>query len=312
MILRSGSSSAVSTPESNPQIGDPDVMAKQNESLILNISPSPFSRNDPASWFRQLEALFEINKVTDDNLKYIYVQARIEPAILSVVSDFFCAPPETEKYPALKKRIVAEFSDSPRRNVQKLLQDLTLGDRRPTQLLREMRTLADGNVTDDFLRPLFLARLPEQVQFVLAASEESLDKLAEMADRMLDFNVHRTEVSNVNAINTRKSSLPTDTVQQYLTILTEQVTKLTSTVSDLVIRVEKGCENCSQSTSGFNRSRSRSRGPTDRDRSSSRNRSQIPEGVSLCYYHYTFGKNARKCKRLENGSACSMQLPSEN
>jgi len=72
----------------------------------LNLATVPFTRNDASSWFQQLEAIFLINNVEDDNIKYAYVQARVDPVILSDVKDFFQDPPNADKYEALKKRII--------------------------------------------------------------------------------------------------------------------------------------------------------------------------------------------------------------
>jgi hypothetical protein len=42
------------------------------------------------------------------------------------------------------------------------------GDRRPTQFLRHLRTLADPSVPADFLRTLWTNRLPPIIQAIIA------------------------------------------------------------------------------------------------------------------------------------------------
>ena len=68
-----------------------------------------------------------------------------------------------------------------------------LGDRKPMQLLRQMRQLLGDKLgsSDDansFLCKLFMQRLPANVRVVLASTDLSmdLDKLADMADKVLE------------------------------------------------------------------------------------------------------------------------------
>lgn len=65
--------------------------------------------------------------------------------------------------------------------------DMTLGDKKPSQLLREMRELAVGNAKDDIIHSLWLQRLPDNIKPMLAMSENlDLNTLAEMADRIIE------------------------------------------------------------------------------------------------------------------------------
>ena len=89
---------------------------------------------------------------------------------------------------------------SNQRKLQRLLNDVELGDRKPSKLLRHMCHLWCGGDTDEtLLRELFMQRLPRNVCMVLAPSgtDVSLDNLAEMADRIMD--VPTTTVAGVHA-----------------------------------------------------------------------------------------------------------------
>lgn len=74
------------------------------------------------------------------------------------LADFRVHPPaRNEMYENLKARIVNEFAYSTQTKLTKLLRDLSLGDRKPSQLLAEMRTRAAAiPVTDELLKQLLL------------------------------------------------------------------------------------------------------------------------------------------------------------
>ncbi|GBN99473.1 hypothetical protein AVEN_76439-1 [Araneus ventricosus] len=72
--------------------------------------------------------------------------------ILSQVSDIITSPPNNDMYKTLKERLINIFSDSEERRLKKLLQDVELGDKRPSMLLRQMQDLAGNRVGDELLR----------------------------------------------------------------------------------------------------------------------------------------------------------------
>ncbi|CAG9577517.1 unnamed protein product [Danaus chrysippus] len=75
-------------------------------------------------------------------------------------------PPAVDKYQAVKTRLLAAYEKSDVKNFQKLISGLELGDQKPSQLLRKMRELSSGMVTDEGLRIEWLNQLPTQFGFV--------------------------------------------------------------------------------------------------------------------------------------------------
>ena len=136
--LRAAQASASGDPENcvieNSEIEHCDIQKRSDlfTKMPFEMIPAPFNRKDVIGWFRQLEAIFAVSNIVDDSVKYSYAQAKIDPSVLTEINDFFSNPPIENKYEELKKRVLAEFSDSPVKNAQKLIQGLTLEDRRPT------------------------------------------------------------------------------------------------------------------------------------------------------------------------------------
>ncbi|KAG0419489.1 hypothetical protein HPB47_004068 [Ixodes persulcatus] len=130
-------------------------------------------------------------------------------------------------YDQLKAAILLRKSESTTSRLQRLLTTEELGDQRPSQLLHRMRQLLGeqaSDVNNSILRELLLQRLPQGIRMVLApANDTSLDRLAEMADRVAEYAVPMV------AEFTEPQSSTTATQE-----LQAKVDQLTATVADYV------------------------------------------------------------------------------
>uniref|UniRef100_A0A1I8PZX3 Uncharacterized protein n=1 Tax=Stomoxys calcitrans TaxID=35570 RepID=A0A1I8PZX3_STOCA len=57
---------------------------------------------------------------------------------------------------------------SEEKRLKRLLRETELGDKKPSTILREMICLASGEVSDEFLKSLWMQRLPKQTQAILS------------------------------------------------------------------------------------------------------------------------------------------------
>lgn len=228
----------------------------------------PFWSDRVAVWFAQAEAQFLLAGVTTDETKYSHILSRIDHQIAGEIEDIVAKPPETDKYKTLKEILIKRFSSSEEQRLRKLLSDEELGDRKPSQFLRHLKSLAGAKLSDDsILRQLWLRRLPHHVQGILAAqSDLDLDRIADIADKIVEA---QPAAANVCVATTTPSL---STMMDRIEELSRQVAALSSAHSD----------------------RSRVR---DRSTSSSRqlSRSATPRGSKRCWYHTRFGAKASKC-----------------
>ena len=171
----------------------------------------PFWSRNVSLWFHQVECQFAIGNITNEVTKYHYVMGSLDSEIASLVSDFISKPMSTTPYSDLKKRLATEFEESEGRKARKLLNELDLGDKKPTALLREMRSLAGNQVTDDFLMNIFIQRLPTSARTVLAATQEvNLDTLAVLADKIMELSPSTNYVcSQENKLSDLKTQIKT-------------------------------------------------------------------------------------------------------
>ncbi|XP_029715439.2 uncharacterized protein LOC115269770 [Aedes albopictus] len=236
------------------------------------IKIGPFWKRDPTLWFAQLEAQFTLNQVTREDTRYFHVLAAIDSEILACCSDIIRDPPANGKYSALKDRIISEYSTSEQNRMQQLLRGCELGDRKPSQLLREMRDLARDVITDEkIIKSLWMQQLPETTQAVLKVSEATLQlaQLAEQADKLADIT------------RTRSISSAGTTWEDNKDIGFEELRKQISVLSDEIaaFRQERGRPRSRSFSRFLGGTRSGSRG-----------------NHPYCFYHRKFGANARSCR----------------
>lgn len=254
---------------------DPPTANQQNDRnhsiSRIQVRVPPFWKQNPQLWFRQLEAQFANSNINQDLTKFNTIVGTVESDILSSVSDIVLNPPAIDMYETIKARLIKEFANSDNKKIRSLLNDLPLGDMKPSSLLRKMKELACGKVGDDLLKTLWMQRLPTTIHTVLATSTEPLDQLALHADEMFDISDH----SAVQAI-----SSPADI----------QFNDLVNVVHSLDGKIES--------------LKTYFREPRNRNGRSSRSRSLTPvkktasdSKSGLCYYHKQFGKKANKCKK---------------
>lgn len=282
-----------------PNEGEQNLAEAQIARIAVKLPP--IWRNNIKLWFVQAESNFDLSGITNDQTKYNNIIAAIDPETLSAVSDILFNPPTANKYNTLKERLIAEFTDSESKQIRKLLSELQLGDDKPSHLLRKMQTLAGTSLNEDFLKTLWLQRLPSEIQTILSVSSESLENLAKLADKIAE--VRTDSLPNVCATNNATSSNP------LLSAKTRENPSTSNPLYQEVCALRQQIAALSQQVEKFSRERSRNRSRTRynnfrRYTSSSRDRKRSSE---ICFYHSKFGQKARKCC-----SPCSYNNNQEN
>ncbi|XP_015602861.1 uncharacterized protein LOC107271408 [Cephus cinctus] len=133
-----------------------------------------------------MEMEFEEERITSDRTKFRRIALALDAQVVEQVSDLITDPPENDRYSILKNRLLAIFGESERARWHKL-QELELGDQKPSMLLNSMRRLAGDQLGNDALQNMFLDRMPDYIRILLSAEPDTkLDKLAGRADHMMD------------------------------------------------------------------------------------------------------------------------------
>lgn len=268
---------------------NPDVKTTQQETDnkyevgSLGRKLPPFWKSDPVLWFTQIEAVFNTARINQPLTMFQYVISVLDIDVLAQVADIV-KNPGRNPYEDIKNRLIQVYSDSEHKRITKLLESSQLGNQKPSAFLRQMIQLANGSVSDDILRTLWLRNLPARVQTILAATAHTdPHKLAEVADKILEVD------RSLEVFSTQQ-----DTRQDLLCQLASQIACLKLQVDnlsrDLRTHQQRG-------RSPFRRPFSKS--PYRYSRNNSKSPARTPaEGANRqrkCFYHYRFGAKARNC-----------------
>nr|VZI21213.1 unnamed protein product [Spirometra erinaceieuropaei] len=146
-----------------------------------------FWQHAPELYFFRIEATFHSAKITRKTDKNYKLVEALPPTILSQVQTLLRDPPTDAPYTKLKAELLRLTSVSDRQRYHAIVKEEALDDRKPSELLRRIRSLVGNMKIDDkFFKEMFLERLPTSVQTILASGSDDLDisELAEMVDRM--------------------------------------------------------------------------------------------------------------------------------
>lgn len=163
------------------------------------------------------------------------------------------------------------------------LEDEHMGDRRLSQLSRDLRNLATPTTSSDFILTLWVNRLPVHIQRVLATKEEK--RLSRIANR--------PETGQIAAV-CADSTATEERQNRAMVPINDSLCRLEAQINALSLDTRRRLRSSSR------RRRLRASLRRCRLRSSSRGRRSRPRGKrqksSLCYYHKIFLGHARKCR----------------
>ncbi|XP_025831093.1 uncharacterized protein LOC108740169 [Agrilus planipennis] len=166
-------------------------------------------------------AVLRLPEFTPNDPEYFF-------AYLAEVRDVVMNPPAENSYEVLKSELIKRLSQSQEQKTSKLLEHESIGDRKPSQFLRHLRSLAGSIVGDAVLRTIWLSRLPPHLQpHLVTKSDSTLDQLADMADTIVEATrIYRPQVAEASSNDTnleiRLAQLQLAIQQQ----VTEQITAL--------------------------------------------------------------------------------------
>lgn len=251
-----------------------------------------FYKDDPEFWFGQLESTFQNHRITRDESKFSHLMANAAPELQPYLAGVYreVVPPNSSRYELFKTRVIQGFATSEEAKFRKLMTGQCLGDKKPSQFLAILKTMAPVACGDTVMKSLFREQLPDNVRSILSVlpTTTTIDEMAVVADRLME--------SNPPPAAPQMHAVEVQAVSKHDVTLTEQVKELRAQMAQLT-RWMKDDHHARRQQRHDGRSRSRHRSQS-RQHFSNRGHS---DKSKLCYYHEKFGKEAEKCR-----SPCAM------
>lgn len=219
-----------------------------------------FWRDKPALWFGPFETVVNQQKPNEE-AKFSLMVVHLEKMDVEQIGDIIMSTTRTGRYEEAKKRLLSVYKESETKQLHKLLNEMELGDQKPSQLLRRMREPAHEKIPDSTLQMLWMQRLPLSTRAVLAVSEQSsLDVLATMADKMHDQDTEVQSICSCTCQEHSKTSSQSSRVQERKPHgeqdLQNAIMQLTKEIAELKVQRTQTATHASRR---FARSRSQSR-----------------------------------------------------
>jgi hypothetical protein len=231
----------------------------------------PFWAERPTVWIAQAEAQFFLAGISNERTEFFDMISQLDQQYATEVEDIITSPPEKDPYTTLRAELVKRLSPSTEQRIHQLLTLEEMGDCKPPQFLRQLRSLAP-DLPDGFLRRIWDSRLPSNIWTVLTEQPKvDLVIAAPCADRIM--------------VAAPQPSLASVTPLPENSALRQQVEDLRQ-VAALNTELNR---NRSRSSYGTPRTSSRNR------RNSSSSPSRNEAASSICWYHRRFGALAQKC-----------------
>lgn len=267
----------------------------QPSKTLKAISFAAYS-DSPAEWFEILESDFASESITDETTKCRIARiglSKHQPT-LELIRDCLNVSNEVHPYATLKARVIKRLAHSEDAKWSKLQSPHQLGTKKPSHFLAELKLLAPADAPERLIRNTFLSALPPALcsQLDMQPHLRTLDEVAQMADVILEkypsnygqsLNTMSVAVQPTTPVNTPATCIEADdsssSYNETLSAMKEQLETLAIHVKR--ISAPKPKEKISQTSRTEPGTRKRRPQPGDED--------------YLCWYHWKFGANSKKC-----------------
>jgi hypothetical protein len=157
----------------------------QPRRTIGSVTLPTFWPNNPAAWFRSVEAQFEVKGITEAADKYYLDLASLGEAQVERVHNVLDEEPGENAYQKIKNTLLSTHTLTPFQMVDRIVNMEPLGSRKPTELLAAMARFRPKE-DHHFFAYYFLQRLLSEIRVLLAHDCcKDLQAVAEKADALM-------------------------------------------------------------------------------------------------------------------------------
>jgi hypothetical protein len=223
-----------------------------------------FWPHDPTMWFRKIKSKFRICNIRQSSTKYDHLLSALPTDICSSINNSLAETDENaeDAYEQLKALLTSRYTMDRWARAFELHKFPEIGDMKPSEMMRQMKALLPPDSTaGTYLMAAFQLCLPaDMIDHIISQDIKDCNKMAEYADKLYA----RRRGNALAAVNANYDSA-------------------INAVSGGRHRESSPHDHRRHSLSRQGRSRRKTLGPYKDD-------------SDICYYHTTYGEQARKCK----------------
>lgn len=243
--------------------------------------------DDIKVWLLMAERVFRKANLTDDDDKVTTILMYLTNQERRAILDLLTAE---ASYLVIKEALIQRLTPSDEEKIRHLLDGESIGDRTPSQFLRDLKQKGGPLVGEIVIKNQWMRHLPESTRVVLAAHpNESVDTLATMADGIHTM-ARLSQPTHIPAEQIPAEITPKCEILAAIRGLKTEIDDYKTATRNLGERLQKLEVNAVQQGGQPQRRRSRSRG----------------RGKAVfyyCYYHARYGPKANKCEKPCNYNA---------
>ena len=134
-------------------------MESNEQIAAVSIKIPPVWPADMKAWFTVIEAQFSCLGITKELTKFYHLVGALTPELVSRFSHEATTTGKTP-YTTLKEAMLSQMRNSDLENVDFLLNNVEIGDRKPSALLHYLqRICSDIGLYDRFIKAFFVTKL---------------------------------------------------------------------------------------------------------------------------------------------------------
>lgn len=233
----------------------------------------PVYDEDPKLFFQQLDVRFELSNIRLQKTKYNLAFSSLPTKILKPVIPLLPNPDLSSKpYDDLRDAVIKRHTLSESRRLHEILNNMSIGDRTPSDFYRQMAETSNNILSEDVLYNLWIGGLPMPIRATMMGSTKlPLSDRLELADNISDV----LPGPNVNTV--KESSASEETLRREIAEMRAEMAELRKSRERSLSRSREGISR------NFHRSKSRDK------------RRRENQDNSMCWYHNMFKERAKSC-----------------
>lgn len=202
-------------------------------------------------------------------------------------------PPQQDKYETIKQILIDRYSITEEKKLEAILSKTEIGDQRPSDLLHQIKSMAEREFSAKLIKQLWIRRLPDYIQAALVPQQDKQEEdLAGIADRLHDL--VGSKPSHINSVTQpiqTKSSNNTN-LEHILTKVIDRLDKLEQRTNYARNRSpRRNTFSPGRQHKNYQQQTATQAAPTQQSNTS------YKQPQNVCWYHNRFGNRATKCSK---------------